>query len=91
VVAVQGSAECGGGPADDHPDRRAGVDEAGPQIAGEAVGVIGLAQPACELVQPERGVCHIESVDTDLVRAAHDWLIGSLLREALILAQLAVC
>jgi hypothetical protein len=50
--------------------------------AAKAVGVIGLAQSAGELVQPERGVYNIESVDTDLVRAAHDCLTGPTLAES---------
>jgi hypothetical protein len=48
----------------------------GHRSAAKAVSVIGLAQSARELVQPEQGVCNIESVDTDLVRAAHDGLTG---------------
>jgi len=48
----------------------------GHRSAAKAVVIIGLAQSAGELVQPERGVCNIESVDTDLMRAAHDCLTG---------------
>jgi hypothetical protein len=76
VVAVQTARSAAAAAANDLPDRRVGLDEAGPQIGAKAVSVIGLAQSAGELVQPERGVCNIESVDTDLVRAAHDGLTG---------------
>jgi hypothetical protein len=48
----------------------------GHRSAAKAVGVIGLAKSAGELVQPERGVCNTESVDNDLVRVAHDCLTG---------------
>jgi len=74
VAAVQDSAECGGdGKQSPRPACRSGRSRATDRRQ-KAVGVVGLAQSAGELVQPDRGVCNIESVDTDLMRAAQDFL-----------------